>query len=145
MRHLKLALSAGLMAVGLAACVSDVPTRPTSLTVTLNASQEVPPVASTAQGTGSVVLDRATRVMTYTVNYAGLTGPLQQAHFHGPAVTGKNAGVVVPITVTASPLQGRAQLTEAQAADLVGGGWYINLHTTAYPNGEIRGQVLAVR
>ena len=38
-----------------------------------------------------------------------------------------------------------AQLTEAQAADLVGGGWYVNLHTSAYPNGEIRGQVLAAR
>ena len=145
MRHLKFALCASVLALGLAACVSDVPVRPTSLAVTLNGGQEVPPVATNGQGNGTVVLDRSTRVMTYTINYAGLTGPLQAAHFHGPAVTGRNAPPVITLAVTNSPLQGRAQLTEAQAADLVGGGWYVNLHTPAYPNGEIRGQVLAVR
>ena len=42
-----------------------------------------------------------------------------------------------------SPLQGSATLTDAQAADLMAGRWYVNIHTAANPNGEIRGQLLA--
>ncbi len=40
-----------------------------------------------------------------------------------------------------SPVSGQATLTDAQAADLLAGRWYINLHTAANPGGEIRGQV----
>jgi hypothetical protein len=42
-----------------------------------------------------------------------------------------------------SPVQGRAVLTAAQAADLLAGKWYVNLHTAANPGGELRGQVIA--
>lgn len=52
------------------------------------------------------------------------------------------AGVAVPIpNVAASPAQGSATLTDAQAADLLAGRYYINIHTAANPAGEIRGQV----
>ena len=58
------------------------------------------------------------------------------------AQPGANAGVAVPIpNVAASPAQGSATLTDAQAADLVAGRYYINIHTAANPAGEIRGQV----
>jgi hypothetical protein len=54
---------------------------------------------------------------------------------------GENAGVVVPMTGSlTSPIRGKATLTAAQAADLMAGKWYVNLHTAANPNGEIRGQ-----
>ena len=56
-------------------------------------------------------------------------------------ITGKNAGVAVPITGTASPMEGSATLTDAQAADLTGGKWYVNVHTATNKGGEIRGQV----
>ncbi len=63
-------------------------------------------------------------------------------HFHGPAEPGKNAGVVVPFTsVATSPIEGSATLTDAQAADLVAGKYYVNIHTDANKGGEIRGQV----
>jgi hypothetical protein len=42
----------------------------------------------------------------------------------------------------ASPANGTATLTDAQAADLQGGLWYINIHTNANRGGEIRGQVV---
>ena len=41
-----------------------------------------------------------------------------------------------------SPIKGEATLTDAQAADLVAGKYYINIHTAANPGGEIRGQVV---
>jgi hypothetical protein len=67
------------------------------------------------------------------------------AHFHGPAEPGKNAGVAVPIPGTASPMNGSATLTDAQAADLMAGKWYVNVHTAENKGGEIRGQVLKAK
>ena len=69
-------------------------------------------------------------------------GPATAAHFHGPAEAGKNAGVAVAIpNAASSPAEGSATLTDAQAADLMAGKYYINVHTAANPGGEIRGQV----
>ena len=55
---------------------------------------------------------------------------------------GKNAGVMIPIqNIATSPAEGSATLTDPQAADLLGGRMYVNVHTAANPGGEIRGQV----
>ena len=86
--------------------------------------------------------DTASKQVTWRITFSGLTGTPTAAHFHGPAALGANAGVAVPIpNLTTSPAQGSATLTDAQAADLVGGRYYINIHTAANPAGEIRGQV----
>ncbi|MEO7337910.1 MAG: CHRD domain-containing protein [Caldimonas sp.] len=112
-----------------------------SATSALSGAQEVPP--KPGSGSGSVVtsLNKQTRMLKWTVTYSGLSGPVTAGHFHGPAASGANAGVVVPFTSTASPIEGSATLTEAQMADLLTGKWYANLHTAANPGGEIRGQV----
>jgi hypothetical protein len=110
--------------------------------VTLDSKSEVP--ANTSAGTGSadVDYDAATKKLTWKLTYSGLTGPATAAHFHGPAEAGKNAGVAVAIpNATSSPAEGSATLTDAQAADLTAGKYYINVHTAANPGGEIRGQV----
>jgi len=53
-----------------------------------------------------------------------------------------NAGVVLPLSGDLqSPIKGMATLNTAQTNDLMAGKWYMNLHTSANPNGEIRGQV----
>ena len=80
-------------------------------------------------------------MLTWKLSYSGLTGPATAAHFHGPAVAGSNAGVVIPFASPASPIEGQATLTAAQAADLLAGKWYANVHTAANKGGEIRGQV----
>ena len=108
----------------------------------LKASSEVPPVESKGSGTLSATYDTASKSLNYTANYSGLTGDATAAHFHGPAAAGQNAGVVVPVTGSAaSPIKGTATLTDAQAADLMAGRWYFNIHTAANKGGEIRGQV----
>jgi hypothetical protein len=109
---------------------------------TLDAKSEVPPNASTATGTADIDYDPATKKLSWKVTYSGLSGPATAAHFHGPAAAGANAGVKVPIANPAtSPVEGSATLTDEQAADLMGGKYYINIHTAANPGGEIRGQV----
>src|SRR5215831_1315276 len=108
----------------------------------LDAKSEVPPNASTATGAADIDYDPATKKLSWKVTYSGLSGPPTAAHFHGPAEAGKNAGVAVAIpNAGTSPVEGSATLTDAQAADLAAGKYYINIHTAANPGGEIRGQV----
>jgi hypothetical protein len=119
-------------------------TSASTMTTRLSGASEVPPVASNASGTAELNLNKQTNELSWTITYSGLSGPATGAHFHGPAMAGANAGVVVPITGNlTSPIRGVASLTAAQAADLMAGKWYVNLHTAANPNGEIRGQLPA--
>lgn len=109
--------------------------------VNLTSAAEVPPNTSPGKGTADVTYDTASKMLTWKVTYSGLTGPATMAHFHGPAEAGKNAPVVVPFKDAASGAEGSATLTDAQAADLMAGKMYINVHTEANKGGEIRGQV----
>ena len=109
---------------------------------TLDGKSEVPPNASAGTGTADIDYDAATKKLSWKLTYSGLSGPATAAHFHGPADPGKNAGVAVAIpNATSSPAEGSATLTDAQAADLTAGKYYVNVHTAANPGGEIRGQV----
>jgi hypothetical protein len=118
----------------------------TAFNATLNATSEVPPNQSPATGTATVTLDPATNTITWSGTFSGLTGPATAAHIHGPAPVGKNAGVILWISTKGSafnsPFQGTAQLTPEQAADLVAGNYYVNIHTAANPGGEVRGQLV---
>ena len=87
-------------------------------------------------------LNKDSNVLKWKITYSGLSGPATMAHFHGPAMAGANAGVVIPFNNPASPIEGQATLTSSQAADLMAGKWYANVHTAANPGGEIRGQML---
>src|SRR5699024_2435025 len=94
----------------------------------MSAGYEVPPPPSPALGTVAGTVDPSTGAMTYTVDYRDLTGPATAAHFHGPAAVGANAPVVIPATVTPTPIKGGATLTPAQLADLQAGKYYFNIH-----------------
>ncbi|WP_050631164.1 CHRD domain-containing protein [Bradyrhizobium viridifuturi] len=108
----------------------------------LDAKSEVPANTSAGTGTADIDYDAATKKLSWKLTYSGLTGPATAAHFHGPAEAGKNSGVAVAIpNATSSPVEGSATLTDAQAADLLAGKYYVNVHTAANPGGEIRGQV----
>ena len=110
--------------------------------VELKGANEVPPVTSKGLGSATVTYDTASKKLTWKITYAGLSGNATAGHFHGPAAADKNAPVVVPFSGNlASPIEGSATLTDAQAADLLAGNWYINIHTADNKPGEIRGQV----
>jgi hypothetical protein len=111
-----------------------------NLKADLKASSEVP--ANDSKGTGSVTAtyDDASKKLTWKGSYKDLSGPATAAHFH-TGETGKNGGVAVPIAPATSPLEGSATLTPEQAADMLAGKWYVNVHTAANKGGEIRGQL----
>ena len=109
----------------------------------LSGASEVPP--NDSKGTGTLVAnyDTATKKLTWTATYKNLTGPATAAHFHGPAAPGANAGPQITLEGSlARPIKGEATLSDAQAADLAKGDWYLNVHTAAHPPGEIRGQLV---
>ncbi|MBR1090310.1 CHRD domain-containing protein [Bradyrhizobium manausense] len=108
----------------------------------LKGDNEVPPNNSSGSGKAEATFDTDTKTLTYMITFAGLTGPAMGAHFHGPSEAGKNAGIVLPFKTVQSPIQGTATLTENQAADLLAGKWYANIHTALNPGGELRGQMV---
>ena len=107
----------------------------------LTGAEEVPPVDTAATGTADVTWNADSKELSWTIEFSGLSGPATAAHFHGPAAPGENAGPVVTIEDLESPSEGTATLTDEQAEQLAGGQWYLNIHTAANPDVEIRGQV----
>jgi hypothetical protein len=131
-----------LLALG-AAVVFAGPASAEKMKAMLDGKSENPPNTSAGKGEADIDYDAATKKLTWKLTYSGLSGPATAAHFHGPAEAGKNAGVAVAIpNATTSPNEGSATLTDAQAADLMAGKYYVNVHTAANPGGEIRGQVM---
>jgi len=136
----------GLAAASLLAAVTLV-TAPafaeeTKFMAMLSGAEEVPPVETGGTGSANVTWNSETKEISWSIDFAGLSGPAAAAHFHGPADPGANAGPVITIDDLESPSEGKATLTDEQAADLAAGKWYVNVHTEANPNGEIRGQVM---
>ncbi|OAP42537.1 CHRD domain-containing protein [Sinorhizobium glycinis] len=107
----------------------------------LKGSEEVPPVQTSATGMANITYDSESKNLSWTIEHSGLSGDVSAAHFHGPAGPGENAPPIVPIDVSALA-KGSATLDEAQASALTEGRLYVNLHTAANPDGEIRGQVM---
>lgn len=109
-------------------------------TATLTGAGEVPPVVSTATGTATLTFDTYTKIFTVVVTYTGLTAV--NGHIHKAAL-GIAGGVIYPFTnPLSSPINYTSPpLTALQESDLFAGLNYANLHTTAYPAGEIRGQL----
>ena len=134
----------GLMTGCLAASFAQA--APVSFTVPLSGEEQSPAVTTKASGTAELIYDPATRMVTWSISYTGLSGPATMAHFHGPAARGANASVTIWLSKQgapiSSPIRGEATLSPAQAEQFAAGQWYVNIHTQEHPAGEIRGQVV---
>ena len=106
-----------------------------------SAQENNPNDHSTATGTGTFIL--TDHSLAYHIEYSGLTGPATAAHIHKGAV-GVNGGVILPFASPFSPIDGTFTLTDPQITDLNNSLLYANVHTSAFPGGEIRGQILSV-
>lgn len=108
--------------------------------MTLTGAQEAPPNPSTASGQSTIAIG-ADKSVTGSVTVTGMTPTM--AHIH-EAAKGTNGPVIVPFTkngdMTFVPPAG-AKLTDAQYASYKAGNLYINVHSAAYPGGEIRLQI----
>lgn len=153
---------AGIACAALLAVASSSHAETTQFKAALKGAAQVPPSETTGTGAVTATYDSVTKRLSWKGSYSGLSGPPTAAHIHGPAAPGINARLVFwtsdnigqcsqgecklssdtkaqPLT---SPFEGSATLTDAQAAELMGGLYYVNIHTNAYPRGEIRGQLL---
>ena len=107
------------------------------------------PLTNSATGFGSFSLEG--NQLAFNITYSGLSGPATAAHIHGPATTANSGGVQIdlqPFHVgafgTAGTFSGAVTLTSAQRAMVLNGLTYVNLHTSANPGGEARGQIASV-
>jgi hypothetical protein len=116
------------------------------LTADLKGSEETPPSTSNGSGAFHGLYDTTTKKLSWKISYSGLTGSVTRADFHGPAGAGAYGSIKVSVNANQSPIEGSANLTEPSEKRLdealLNGNFYINLHTAAHPNGEIRGQIL---
>ena len=117
-------------------------------TNSMSGSQEVPAVTTSATGSINVTYNKKSKELSYTATWANLSGPATAMHFHGPAVAGVSAGVLIGITGFPAAASGSVTGTITVPntgvileADLLAGKWYFNIHTAANPPGEIRGQI----
>jgi len=158
-----LALLASLTVSRAAIVTFDLSPAGTDHAVGLSPLNETPPAANSL-GSGNEIgsgisFDTDTLTLSLSLGYGSafgftdLTGAATAAHVHGPAPTNVPAPVVidlsglhVPATNPASggSIVGSVVLTTNQAADLLAGLNYINVHSAQYPAGEIRGQLIPV-
>ncbi len=124
----------------------------------LDATQEVPANGSPALGTASVTIDDVLNTASFLVTGLGLTGTPVAAHIHN-APAGVNGPVVFDLVANLDGgglvfgFPGSVAITGSDKSLAAGLGalinatpwdFYINLHTDAFPGGEIRGQLAAV-
>ncbi|NDP42570.1 MAG: CHRD domain-containing protein [Aromatoleum sp.] len=108
--------------------------------VTLSGSQEIPPVTTTASGTGTFAVD-ADRSVSGSVTVTGMTATV--AHVH-EAAAGTNGLIMIPLTKTSDTVWSvppGIKLTDAQYASFKAGNLYYNVHSEAHRSGEIRCQI----
>lgn len=106
----------------------------------MTGAQEVPANASTATGDATLTFNTTTKVFTLMVTHT-IASPTN-GHIHKAAV-GVSGGVIFPFASFTSPISYTSPALDAtQEADLNAGLYYVNIHTAAFPNGEIRGQLI---
>jgi hypothetical protein len=112
----------------------------------LTGAEEVPPVATAGSARAAATVDTAARTVTINVNTVGLD-TANAAHIHSapPGQSGDPLVTLAQDTTTPSIwFATGATITAAQLADFEANEWYVNVHTPANPNGEVRGQIIAV-
>ena len=124
------------------AAISGASAEMISLGGALSGKNDIPPNDTTGSGMAEATYDTETKTLSWKVTYEGLTGPAMAAHIHGPAPSGGNAGVMIGFESANSPIEGSAVLDDAKAEAVLAGHTYVNIHTQAYPGGEIRGALV---
>lgn len=108
----------------------------------LSGSNEVPPRATPAFGAAFATLDPTTNLFEFNYSFQDLLSEQTGAHIHLGAI-GVNGPVIYPLPM-GSPASLSIVLTPEDVANLQAGLWYVNVHSTTYRGGEIRGQLLPV-
>ncbi len=115
-----------------------------SFTAKLDGSQATPSNGSIALGVANLKLSAGLDSLWVQVDYTGLQGTFSSAHIHTGAV-GVSGGVAFPLATPSgnriTDLITGASLTGSVIANLFNGMYYVNIHTSTFAGGEIRGQI----
>ncbi len=128
-----------LLAAGCSLMAGPMPMQPVGK-VNLAGANEVPPAPSTATGSGTITV-ASDKGISGSVNTSGIAGTMAHIHL---AAKGVNGPVIIPLTKTADgvwSVPAGTKLTDAQYASYIAGDLYVNIHSAAYPGGEIRSQI----
>lgn len=105
--------------------------------------------AAATPGTGAGTFALVRNQLTLNVTYRDLLSPATASHVHGPASFFQSVGVLVGLDSlnggvdgVAGGLSGTVSLVTSNLLSVIDGSTYVNFHTTNYPAGEIRGQIL---
>ena len=113
----------------------------TAVTATLSGASEVPANSSKATGKVDGTFNEESKMLMLNVTYSGFTPTAWHIH---KAAAGSNGGVIFNLGTTfTSPFMFMQTLNAEQEADLKAGMYYVNLHSAAFPGGELRGQLKA--
>jgi hypothetical protein len=157
-------------ALGLLAAAALADGRDGRIEARLKGWQEVPAVSSAAGGRFKASVDKASQTLSYELSYGGLEGDVRQAHIHF-GQRGVNGGIMIWLcqsSANPSPVASTPQCPQSgsvsgviSAADVIGpagqgiaaaefaealaairaGAAYVNVHSSKFPPGEIRGQL----
>ena len=137
-----------LLVLGAGAAYAD-----TGFSCNLSSVQEVPANASTASGTATFVLNVAQTSLSVNVQFVNLIGTYTASHLHSPGAAGVNAPVRFPFVCTTTngghngTFNGfwnqvsTPTLASGDVTNLLNQLIYVNIHSTSFPGGEIRGQI----
>ncbi|GAB2813754.1 CHRD domain-containing protein [Ferruginibacter profundus] len=144
MKNVIIFMAIAMLSMGLLSCKKDDPAPAadptTTFKATLTGASEVPANASAATGTATLTFNTVTKVFTVTVTYSGVTA--NNGHIHKGAA-GSNGSVIFPFSGLTSPIgYTSAALDATQEGDLNNNLYYVNIHSAAFPAGEIRGQLI---
>jgi hypothetical protein len=143
MRALRIMMALPVIGLALvAAPASAAPAVASPFHAALSATEESPPGPTDGTGTAKVTIDAAAGQLCYDLDWSPQVGTPNAAHIHKGA-----AGTSGPIVVVLSATKAHT-CTAAPAPVLQGiasdpGGYYVNVHSTQYMNGAVRGQLQA--
>ena len=159
-----------VLAATIVSCDDDDPTGPNNITYTAtltnaselaNAQGQKPATGATGSWTG--VLNTSTNVMTWTLTFQGLSANSTGAHIHAQAPTTANANVVLnfatfaggnfatgttngtfggTVNMSSAVVTGLSITGDSLRKAMDAGQAYVNVHSTNWQGGEIRGQVV---
>ena len=109
----------------------------------LSDDEQSTPTYSDGKGIAEIILERETLKITWNITYQNLSSKPIEAGIYGPENVGATAGLQINFGVNglASPIKGSAVLNEGQLQYLITERMYVNILTTKWKGGELRGQL----
>lgn len=111
-------------------------------TASMDPSHEVPPTATTGAGNGKVTLNKTEDSALVSINWWGVSAPVTAWHVHCPGPVGIDGPIAFDPASTVPGSNLKWNISPTDVGHLQAGNCYLNVHTTANPGGEIRGQLV---